>query len=1101
MSNSFKLLVCTWLSGSILACGLARADTFSMDWQSEAIPAQSIWIDPTARPRLSDWRPGDPIVDIPRRQNRLAPYEAPRYLTDGLDRLATLQEGRSVNSPTAFNTPLLNIGGGGYSGVSPSDASGDVGPGHYVQVVNSNVGATYRIYNKSGTLVAGPFNLESLGTGLCANGWGDGLVLYDQLANRWMLSEFTQTGNTLCIYLSELSDPSAPQTWTRYQINTPGFPDYPKYGIWPNAYVIGVNEGSTTRAVYALDRTRMLAGLSITAQRFTVPALAGFSFQLLMPADLEGATLPPSGAKPLLMRQLDDEAHTPSQNDPTRDRLEVYELTLDFNTPANSILSGPSAITISEFDADLSGLTGLDGIRQPDGSQIDAVREPIMNRLVYRVFPGFESLSGNFVTDRNGSDLAGVRWFELRRTGGSNAPWLLFQEGTLSAADSVNRWLGTSAIDRSGNWALSYNATGTSPTVFPSLRFAGRRDGEARQTMSTLDLSIQNGSTNQSSNRWGDYAQMSLDPVDGCTFWLTGQYAPATTFSTRIASLRHTGCGTPTFIMNSTEVTREACVSPARSLPAWPFTQASLDGHAASVGYSLTALPAGISGNVSPTSLTGNNSGNVNLTLAANAAAGTHTINLTGNDGSQSKLLDLRLILSSPLGTTTLNSPADLATNQLINPTLSWATLATAQNYTIEIAEDPAFSVGLRSATVSQTSYVVEPALTYGQTYYWRVRGNNSCGPGLNPASPRRFTVRTDPLACPAGTGQNDWLTDPFETGAPGWTHQSLTGTDTWQLSTSQSASPTHAFAGSVSANTSDQVLISPTIAIPANQSAFKFRLKHRYRLERPTATSCNDGGTLEFALDGGSFNPIESFDLVEGGPYTALTANDNGFGAKPAYCGDNGSFKTVTGNVDSAIGHSFRLRMRLGSNPTIASDGWWIDDVQLRSCGPDADSDGLGDATDNCVGVANGNQSNNDQDAEGDACDPDDDNDSVLDASDNCPFLANLDQANHDTDALGDACDPDDDNDGRLDGVDNCPIDENPNQLNADADALGDACDPDDDNDTVLDGSDNCRVVPNLDQLDGDGDQLGDACDACPADPLNTCTDNVFRDSFDVLF
>lgn len=1095
------LFLLTWLPGSVCQAADATAHSVSADWVSPPIQAQPIFLDASARPVLAAWRPGDAIVDIPRRQTRLAPYEPPRYLPDGFDSLASQQEGRSVNAPMAFNTPLLNIAGGAYSGVAPSDASGDVGQNHYVQVINSNSGAVYRIFNKSGTLVAGPFNLESLGTGLCTNGGGDGVVLYDEQAQRWLLSEFAQTANSLCLYISELADPSVAQTWTRYQINTPGAPDYPKYGIWPSAYVVGVNEGSDTRAVYALDRARMLAGQAITVQRFTVPALSGFNFQLLMPADIDGNSALPSGAKPVLLRQVDDEAHSPSQNDPTRDSLELYELNVDFTTPANSVLSGPSLVYTSEFDADLGGLDGLDGIKQPNNSQLDSVREAVMNRLVYRVFPGFESLSGNFVTDRSGTDLAGVRWFELRRTGGSSAPWLLFQEGTLSAADSVNRWLGTHAIDRSGNWALSYNATGTSPSVFPSLRFAGRRDGESRQTMSTLDLSIQAGSANQNSNRWGDYAQMGVDPVDGCTFWLTGQYSPANNFSTRIASLRHADCGNPTFILNSTELTRSACVSPARNLPAWGFTQADLDGHTATVNYSLGSLPTGLSGSVSPSALTGNQTASMNLILAGNASAGTHTINLTGNDGSQSKLLDFRLVLESPLGVVSLSSPADLASNQLINPTLSWAHVAGAQSYTVEIANDAAFSLGLRSVTVNQTSYVVEPALTYGQTYFWRVRANNSCGSGANPSSPRRFSVRPDPLDCPAGTGRTDWLMDDLETGAPGWTHQALSGVDSWALSTSQSASPTHAFAASTTTAASDQVLLSPSASIPANQSTFKFRLKQRYRLERPTPTTCKDGGTLEFALDGGSFNAIESFDLVEGGPYTALTGGDNAFGARAAFCGDSGGFRTVTGTLDSVVGHSVRLRMRLGSNASVASDGWWIDDLQLRSCGPDADSDGIGDLSDNCVSTPNSNQLNNDLDSLGDACDPDDDNDSVPDAGDNCPFVANLAQDNHDTDALGDACDPDDDNDGRLDGSDNCPIDANPNQVNSDLDSTGDACDPDDDNDGILDGSDNCRTVGNVDQLDGDGDWLGDACDACPADALNTCTDAVFRDGFDNLF
>jgi len=132
----------------------------------------------------------------------------------------------------------------------------------------------------------------------------------------------------------------------------------------------------------------------------------------------------------------------------------------------------------------------------------------------------------------------------------------------------------------------------------------------------------------------------------------------------------------------------------------------------------------------------------------------------------------------------------------------------------------------------------------------------------------------------------------------------------------------------------------------------------------------------------------------------------------------------------------------------------------------PDGDTDGVSDASDNCPQVANHDQRNSDNDAQGDACDPDDDNDGVLDGSDNCPAAANPSQTNSDGDSYGDACD-------------NCPQVANPNQANSDNDTLGDACDPDDDNDSVADGSDNCPLAPNADQIDNDRDGLGDACDA----------------------
>jgi hypothetical protein len=158
----------------------------------------------------------------------------------------------------------------------------------------------------------------------------------------------------------------------------------------------------------------------------------------------------------------------------------------------------------------------------------------------------------------------------------------------------------------------------------------------------------------------------------------------------------------------------------------------------------------------------------------------------------------------------------------------------------------------------------------------------------------------------------------------------------------------------------------------------------------------------------------------------------------------------------------------------------------------PDADGDGVADASDNCPTVANPSQTNNDGDAQGDACDPDDDNDTVADNADNCQFTANTDQANNDGDAQGDACDADDDNDTVADNADNCQFTANTDQANNDGDAQGDACDADDDNDTIADGSDNCQFTANTDQADTDGDGLGNACDADnDNDTVPDATDN----------
>lgn len=75
----------------------------------------------------------------------------------------------------------------------------------------------------------------------------------------------------------------------------------------------------------------------------------------------------------------------------------------------------------------------------------------------------------------------------------------------------------------------------------------------------------------------------------------------------------------------------------------------------------------------------------------------------------------------------------------------------------------------------------------------------------------------------------------------------------------------------------------------------------------------------------------------------------------------------------------------------------------------PDADGDGIANATDNCPDVSNADQKDTDADGAGDACDTDDDGDGVADATDNCPLVSNADQADADGDGIGAACDDDD--------------------------------------------------------------------------------------------
>ena len=492
---------------------------------------------PTAPP----WRPGDPVHEVPRRHNPhpeklhldaipLAPRSA------RIDPLLALQAGARAGEPQpAFATPILNFAGQTFGGATPPDTCGDVGKNYYIQVVNASGGGKFTVYNKSsGSVAAGPLFIDQLGSGgACASGFGDGIVLYDSLADRWLLSEFAGGGFHLCVYISQTANPIT-GGWFRYDFTTPNFPDYPKYAVWPDAYYVSSNEFSP--AAYALDRTKMLQGLPATSQRFTAADLPHFGFQALIPSALDGPLAPPAGAPNFFMRHRDDEAASPGSADPDHDFLELWQYHVDWAVPANSTFQGPINIPVTDFDSDLCGFFSFFCFPQPSGPTLDPLREVIMWRLQYRNFGPHETLVGNLVTDIDGTNHGGIRWFELRRSGGG--AWTLFQEGTY-APDAHHRWMASLAIDGAGNMAMGYSVSST--TLNPGIRYVGRLAGDPLGTMPQGEHTLIAGAGTSSSNRWGDYSSINLDPVDNCTFWYTHETASGT-WSTQIGAFRFDAC-------------------------------------------------------------------------------------------------------------------------------------------------------------------------------------------------------------------------------------------------------------------------------------------------------------------------------------------------------------------------------------------------------------------------------------------------------------------------------------------------------------------------------------------------------------------------------
>lgn len=383
------------------------------------------------------------------------------------------------------------------------------------------------IFNKAGVSVQAPFDLGDLWPSgqTCASNLGDPVVLYDQQADRWILSQLA-TPNHLCFAVSQTADPTG--AYHLFTFDVSQLPDYFKVGVWRNGYYVSANEPTYT--AYAFNRTKMLAGdPSASFVKFTGQT------NFLMPADIDGPNLPAGGG--LFYTFKDNSFHG------GKDRLELFQLTPDFTVPANSTFTLIRKISISPFTYTVCGFFNLNCIRQKGTTRrLDTVSEWPMQRLAYRRFGTREILVGNFTVGGGmGEKGAAIRWFELRRTGGA---WTLFQEGTHDPGDGEDRWMGSIAMDRDGNIALGYSVS--SSTMFPSIRYVTRERNDPLGTFGP-EKTLRAGSGSQTAlNRWGDYSAMSVDPVAGCRFWYTNEYysvSSGTDWKTTVGAFTIQSCG------------------------------------------------------------------------------------------------------------------------------------------------------------------------------------------------------------------------------------------------------------------------------------------------------------------------------------------------------------------------------------------------------------------------------------------------------------------------------------------------------------------------------------------------------------------------------
>ncbi|HEX9076854.1 MAG TPA: hypothetical protein VF932_13805 [Anaerolineae bacterium] len=612
-----------------------------------------------------------PLGHTPPLREERGPRERPLRLIprSGSNTLPDPVRQTTVN-PLVVTSAGLNfagVGAGDYGfapNAAPPDTNAAVGATQVVQWVNES----FAVFNKStGALVYGPAAGNTLWTGFgggCeTNNDGDPIVQYDKAANRWVFTQFSvaTTPYLQCVAVSTTAD--ATGTYNRYAFNYGNvqFPDYPKLGVWPDAYYISFNifnngVSFAGAKVCAYDRGAMLTGAVATQQCFQLST----SYGGLLPSDLDGSIAPPAGSPNFFLNFGSNS-------------LNLWKFHVDFATPANTTLTGPINLPVAAFSAACNGGTC---IPQPGTRQtLDSLADRLMYRLAYRHFAdGHEALVVNHSVNP-GNGTSGIRWYELRDPNGTPT---VYQQGTF-APDSSYRWMGSIAMDQAGDIAVGYSVS--SSTVFPSIRYTGRIPTDALGTLETENnLWSGGGSQLPTLSRWGDYSSMSVDPVDDCTFFYTTEYLKSSgtfNWSTRIASFKFPSCGSapvptptntstptatvppaatstatatatatlppppPTATATSTPTTGDYGItaSPAsltlrrQSSGTYTVTVTSIGGFSAPVNLSVSGLPPGASAAFSQSSVVP--TGTSTLTVSVGGAQGTSTLTITGTGGGQ----------------------------------------------------------------------------------------------------------------------------------------------------------------------------------------------------------------------------------------------------------------------------------------------------------------------------------------------------------------------------------------------------------------------------------------------------------------------------------
>ncbi len=821
--------------------------------------------------------------------------------------------------------------------IIPPDMNGDVGPNHYVQIVNS----LFRVFNKSGQPMSQPLRIsslfDSLGTVCSTRNDGLAVVVYDPLADRWLISQTCTAFPPFrqMVAVSKTGDPLGQYYSYEFVMPSVRLNDFPKFGVWPDGYYMSTDEflgaDYVGAGAFVFDRTRILAGDPTASYvYFNLPVPPGPRRKGLLPSDMDGLRPPPAGAPNVFA------SYTATEYGDAQDAIRLYDFHADFNDPFSSTFTerAESPISVAAFDP--TSPDGRADISQPSpGEKLDSQSDRLNARLAYRNFGTHEALVVNQTVRTSVADpyRAGVRVYEFRKTGTAFA---IAEQTTLGDNDS-SRWIGAAAQDNQGNLAVEYNFV--TDEKKPSVFFAGKLATDPAGVFRQERVLVEGTGVQKAFGwRWGEYSGMTVDPVDDCTFWMTNAYysLESQEFSdfgwlTRIGNFKFAECtaaprgaitGTVTSAANSQPITGAV-------VKAGAYTRAT--NQIGSYG-SLSILP-----------------GTYEVTASARGylpQAGSVSVADTQTVTRNFSLQPVPIIESAGIQLTA----ESCAVNQAPEP-------GETVGFNISLQNTGSIAAANLTATLLPNAAIVNPGPP--QSY-------GAMSPG-GPAVSRPFTFTIAPsVGCGTiatlefelrdGGALVGNLSIPLQTGvrrfalhenfdgvtAPnlpaGWSTSSSANHQLWRTSATRNQSTPNSLFSPAPIQQGSNEVVSPAFSVVSTSAEIQFR--NWYELETTFLRNrLYDGSVLEIRLGDGDWQDI----LAAGGSFLSGGYDGtidgccmNPLAGRLGWSGRSGinqtsEFITTRAKLPaSAAGQNVRLRFRIGSDIGGFREGQYIDDLAV---------------------------------------------------------------------------------------------------------------------------------------------------------------------------